>query len=303
MGTLPPTTHLGLVLPDPGTAQPFSTAVQNGWFQSIDTAVGADRARLTTIEDVTKPAAAGSNVGVVPSGTESERDAFWSIPGDAAARVALAAKAPRWYNTELGWEQQYYAQFDDAGATPKFAAATHGWKAKGRQLIHPGTIVAASGTAVDQGSHILFTGAAGVELRSLFTADFDDYEVVAHINGSSNQAMLWRMINGVTIETGATVYGRNEVQIDNGAVVGTYTTGNVGVLGEIGSSGSASPVKAVFYAPKLARVTAMLSESHQHTSGRQVRASGQVGNTTAYDGLWLSGTALSGEVQIFGIGR
>lgn len=43
MGTLPPTPNLGLVLPDPGTGQSFSTATQNGWFQAIDTAVGGLR--------------------------------------------------------------------------------------------------------------------------------------------------------------------------------------------------------------------------------------------------------------------
>jgi hypothetical protein len=50
VSTLAPTTHLGLVLPAPGTAEPHSTANQNGWFQTIDTAIGADRARLDDIE-------------------------------------------------------------------------------------------------------------------------------------------------------------------------------------------------------------------------------------------------------------
>jgi hypothetical protein len=54
MGTLPPTPTLGLVLPDPGTGQPYSRATENGWWTSVDTAFAADRARIGVVEAATK---------------------------------------------------------------------------------------------------------------------------------------------------------------------------------------------------------------------------------------------------------
>lgn len=42
-------------------------------------------------------------------GSTAERDALYGIPGTDAQRVALANQKPVWYNTDLGWEESYYA--------------------------------------------------------------------------------------------------------------------------------------------------------------------------------------------------
>ena len=55
MATLPPTPNLGLVLPDPGTGEPFSTTQFNGWMTTIDSALAntftKPRLRLTDTSD------------------------------------------------------------------------------------------------------------------------------------------------------------------------------------------------------------------------------------------------------------
>lgn len=56
MARLAPTPVLGLELPDPATIEPWSTAdFIVAPFQSLDTAIGADRARLTTLEGKVNP--------------------------------------------------------------------------------------------------------------------------------------------------------------------------------------------------------------------------------------------------------
>lgn len=132
MGTLPPTPVLALVLPDPGTAQPFSTAVQNGWFQTIDTAFGNDRGRLGALEPFVL--STGTQRGVIPTGSVSLRDAYWgAAPVDAAGRVALANKVARWFNTDpnFGFEQRYFAPTTDSaqpGYLAQNARGTGGWQ-------------------------------------------------------------------------------------------------------------------------------------------------------------------------------
>lgn len=127
MGTLPPTPFLGLVLPDPGTAEQHSTATQNGWFQAIDTAAGVVDGRVDTIEKYTNPAAALGTYGLTPRGTTAQRDALWTGTGTAAARVAQANKVPLWFNTDKGYTERYFNQHDDAGALLRNSAAVHGW--------------------------------------------------------------------------------------------------------------------------------------------------------------------------------
>lgn len=122
MATLAPTPNIGLVLPEPNTNEPFSTAVVNGLFTQIDSAFGSDRARLAEVETKASdyisrrdlyllPTAA--TPGLAPGGNAAQRNEFWGVPADAAQRLSLARRGARWYNTERGWEEAYYARNDD----------------------------------------------------------------------------------------------------------------------------------------------------------------------------------------------
>lgn len=81
----------------------------------------------------------------VAQGTTAQRDARYGVPSTDAARVALANQRVVWWNSELGWEESYYAVTGLAGLTvPGLIAGTaSGWYPIGRGPI--GTLHAASG--------------------------------------------------------------------------------------------------------------------------------------------------------------
>lgn len=129
------TPNLSLTLAVPGTNEPFDTDAVNTNFTAIDTFAGvqvaADAAqsnRLDVIEKFTNPQASSATVGVVPSGTTAQRDGFWGTPADAAARVALANKAARWFNTDtnFGFDQRYFAPTSDSATTGYLAQNARG---------------------------------------------------------------------------------------------------------------------------------------------------------------------------------
>lgn len=62
-------------------------------------------------------------------GTTAERDAIYGVPATTAERVALANRGISWFNTDLGWEESYYAPTGSAGLTAPglVAAAAAGW--------------------------------------------------------------------------------------------------------------------------------------------------------------------------------
>lgn len=242
--------------------------------------------------------------GSIVAGSTALRDLIFPVPATPAARVSLANQIPRWFNTDKGWEEQYFSQFDDAGALVRNSAQTHGWKAIGNHLVHATSLVPAVGTAVDRGDRVLLSGCSAVELRGIVTDDYDDYQIVFKGTGSATASVTLRTMAGAVLETGAAAYGRNRLTIDNASVVGAYNTDSFGILGEVGTV-VASVVRATVYGPKLLKHTDWVADSHNSSTGRQMRCSGQLGTATSYDGLWIGGggTNLSGDLQIFGIGR
>jgi hypothetical protein len=216
VGTLAPTPTLGLVLPDPGTNQPFSTAVQNGWFQGIDTAVGADRTRITAVEKLTLPGAPSGILGVIPAGTTAQRDTFYGTPGDATARVALASKYARWFNTDKGYEQQYFAQFDDLGVGSAPAKKVFGWRpsiANGRVPVSVFTVTGSTPANVKKyGSTLELSGAVStISMDGVFTTDFDDYEIEVEFTGASSTIDVSFQFRAAGVAQASGVYTRSRV--------------------------------------------------------------------------------------------
>lgn len=62
-------------------------------------------------------------------GTTAERDARFGTPTTDAARVALANQRISWYNTDLGWDESYYAVTGLSGLTAPglIAGSASGW--------------------------------------------------------------------------------------------------------------------------------------------------------------------------------
>lgn len=62
-------------------------------------------------------------------GTTTQRNARFGIPATDAERVALANRKVVWFNTDLGWEESYYATTGLTGLTAKglLAGISSGW--------------------------------------------------------------------------------------------------------------------------------------------------------------------------------
>ncbi|UDL16232.1 hypothetical protein SEA_KOZIE_36 [Microbacterium phage Kozie] len=78
------------------------------------------------------------------AGTTVERDALYGVPATAAERAALANRGVTWFNTDLGWEESYYAETGTAGLTALglMAGVSSGWYPTGEG---PFSILYASG--------------------------------------------------------------------------------------------------------------------------------------------------------------
>ena len=85
----------------------------------------------------------------VGRGTTVQRDTIFGVPATDATRVALANRKIVWYNTDLGWEESYFATTGKAGLTALglVAEAPSGWYPTGRGpmlMLEPPTQVQAT---------------------------------------------------------------------------------------------------------------------------------------------------------------
>lgn len=274
-------------------------------FVKADNAFIADRARLTDIEKYTK--STGANNGVVPAGTTAQRNTYWGTPANAADRVALANRYARWFNTDKGWEEQYFAQFDDAGVTASTPVQpAHGWGpavSNGRVLLTRFTAaINGTGTVTKKGGKVEFNTAQGLLIDNVFTADFDRYEMEMTVTGGSTTASLEARFRAATVTDSSSNYSYSFREIVPGtaeAAIGPTTQMEISrafVSGFILKSTIANPVDA-------ARKTQMLN--HMFDTDTKTRIGGsQLNLNKAVDGLWLdfTGTAtFTGEVRFYGI--
>ena len=92
-------------------------------------------------------------------GTTAQRDAYWGKPTtgsttpEITARVALASKGPLWFNTDLGYEERYFAKVGDTGALSGEVALNPGWFPSGagvkpKQGFHAATSTYGVGTSI-----------------------------------------------------------------------------------------------------------------------------------------------------------
>lgn len=123
-------------------------------------------------------------------GTTSARDAKYPTPGSAGARVALAAQAIQWFNTEKGYTEQYFSQYDDAGANLSLSKKTHGWKPTyGKHPLTQFTLIGANQRKI--GNLIELTANnAQFEADGVFTDAFDEYEIVLEVGASSGTVFI-----------------------------------------------------------------------------------------------------------------
>lgn len=118
-------------------------------------------------------------------GTTAQRDARFGTPANDAARVALANRKIVWYNTDLGWEESYYATTGLTGLTAKglLAGYSSGWFPTGNGPTPEITMNATATFSATTGNYI--GGWNGTVRRfggdSVFT--YDQYGPTIHLPG------------------------------------------------------------------------------------------------------------------------
>ncbi len=240
-------------------------------------------------------------------GTTAARNIAYPTPGSAAARVALANTVPLWYNTDKGWEEQYYAQYDDAGVgagTPVRAA--HGWAPRHDvarvQLTKFTAAVNGTGTVTKKGGKVEFATAQGVLIDNCFTADFPRYELELTCSVvSTATALEMRFRSGGTTNSTAN-YAYNFREITPGAAESGAGPVTEMIISRAFTGGFT--LRSVIDAPAdAARKTMMLN--HMMDSDTKTRIGGsQYNATAAFDGFWLdlTGTGtFTGEFRLYGI--
>lgn len=249
------------------------------------------------------------NPGVIPSGTTSQRDAYYPAPGSAAARVALAATTPRWFNTDKGYVQLYHAQFDDPSVGTAPAAVTHGWKPDptyGRIMLDRFTITkdGAPGTVTKKGGRVEVAGAIGVFIDGVFTDDFDEYEIDVVISGASVDLSLQIQWRAAGVSQAGANYAHSFREVASGVGLDVALAGQTSsVWMRSGTAGGFGHLRVVnpksTSRQKFWTFHCMDAASYTRHGGGYWNVTG-----TAVDGVrfWSgSGATFTGEIYIYGI--
>lgn len=246
------------------------------------------------------------NPGFVGFGTTAQRDAYYPTPGNAAARVALAATAPRWFNTEKGYEQQYFAQFDDAGAGI-FSKAVFGWypsNTSGSVLLSAftATKVGAPGTLTKKGAMVEFAGVEGLTIDGVFSADFPRYEMrLTTVDFSTGGQIIAQLrVGGVTDATANYAYSYREAAGGADVGVGPVTTMIV-AQGFDGTNVSTHEIVDPFDA---ARRTLMMVLGAFNSDTKSRFGGSQYNAAKSFDGIYLdtdSTNTMHGNLRFYGI--
>lgn len=289
-----PTDELGLVLPIPNTGQAWRTdeyIVNN--FNKVDDGFTADRARILKLEGLLR-------------GNTAARDAFWGTASTAPARVTLANKYPTWFNIDKGYEEQFFAQFDDGGGATTPVKAVGGWgpKAEGEVLLTRFTTakVGAAGTLTKKGGMIEFTGVEGLTVDGLFSADFQRYIMrLTTIDFSTGGQITAQFRVGGVTDTAAN-YSYSYREFAGGSDVGIGPVNNMIVAqGFDGTNWSTHEIADPFDA---ARRTGMMLLG-AFNSDTKTRVGGSQYNTAkSFDGIYLdtdSTNTMHGFLKFYGI--
>lgn len=187
MGTLPPTPNLGLILPNPGTGEPHSTAAQNGWFTTIDDAVG-------------------DLWGMADPVTQRLRSTQSADPSLSGTGHALQLGASGVANLAFG-DQTVQAR--DNGAAAELKLNPLGGKVSvGRAPYHavvPSTVAVSGGSAsIDADGFVSFSAVGSMRLQDVFAGytGFDGFEFFIEMNSSpapgSSQPFFLGLAGGAT---------------------------------------------------------------------------------------------------------
>ncbi len=144
-------------------------------------------------------------------GTTAERDAHFGVPATNAERASLANRRVSWFNTDLGWEESYYATTGLAGLTVPglVAGVPHGWFPTGEGPVC--TLRPSAGVGVAAGGYV--SGWNGSAYRrggaSWFTYAADRISILKPGRYE---------LSGWTIQQSGTGVARYSLRVNNAAV-------------------------------------------------------------------------------------
>jgi hypothetical protein len=295
MTELAPTPEIGFILPQVNTGQEWRTDEYTvGNFQKTDAAFIADRARLLKLEGLLR-------------GNTAARDAFWGVPAaNAGARVTFANRYPTWFNTDKGWEEQYYAKYDDGGAATTPIKENFGWApalGQGDVLLTRATLtkVGAPGTVTKMGGKLAVAGVEGFTVDGLFTADFDRYkiELVADSVSANGTLNMQFRAAGVTDASANYAYAMRDISGGPETAIGptgtmeicpTFTTGFM--------------LRMLISSPTSATRRTLCENWHADVNTKTRIGMSQLNLAKAVDGIYvdMSGTTtLTGDLRVYGI--
>ena len=251
------------------------------------------------------------NPGFVGFGTTAQRDAYYPTPGNAAARVALAATAPRWFNTEKGYEQQYFAQFDDAGAGI-FSKTVFGWApsvTNGRVLLSNYTISkdGGVGTVTKKGAKADFAAVATIAIDSLFSnyPEFDTFEIEYSAASASVDLSMVFSLRAAAANAGAAQH--TFAMRESAPGVGAESTGSAAtsaVLNRVSTGGGVMTLK-IWNPQSTTRRKFWTFHSTDGAGYNRIGSGNYNVPGTAFDGFRIysggAGSTHTGELYCYGV--
>lgn len=237
----------------------------------------------------------------VNAGTGTRRDAVYGVPTLVADQVALANAEPRWFNTDKGWEEQYYAAYNAAGVTASTPVRdVAGWAPSLRAGRVPLTRFTTTG--VKKGGKAEFTNAATVALDALFTTDFDRYEVEVTASAASaalNLTLQFRA-GGAANTTANYFHSFAESATAGLSQSVTGTAASSSLIGRVSLVGAS--IRILIVNPAQPRRTwthntSLDSDSVHRTGGASFAL------TNVFDGFVLAtgGATMTGDIRVYGL--
>lgn len=334
------TTRLGLTKPAGGSTGVIpgddivDVDVLNANFDAIDAAVGVD-----IVTSGTHPASpfqgliivesdtgkllywngttyVNASPGVVPAGTAAQRDTYWGVPATATARVALSVLGARWFNTDNGIMQTYYAQTGDAGALPYLVRQVGGWYGTangGSRIQVVPKSVAGTGMSINAFGTVVMAAATGsIQMDQLFSPEYDDYEFEWDVDTSTSAfavaAQIRTGVSGSEATDASAHYrwaravnllGAASVAVTSGGAAGvSQTTYNFANLNGAGGDS----IRGTIMQPNIAAHETRIFLTDVNSAGRDDRMAWVDNAAGALTGLSMSlSAATTGKFRLYGL--
>ena len=165
------------------------------------------------------------------------------------------------------------------------------------------TSVSGSGSSITQVGQVTLSSCAAVTMNGIFTADFENYVLVARLSFTGGDTTMQLTASGTAVTSN---YNYSQLQAYAGAGVTTTRTASAAnhVLMSNGGGVYQSATVDIF-APQLAAATLFQVSNLRNDGSYATPANylwfGNNSNTTSYDGLKITGGGnMTGTISVYG---